>query len=115
MKRRDVIAAFAVAVLAGPAAAQFRGPEATGATATVAQANSARPGTYLTLTGNVVSHLREDYFLFSDATGEIRVEIDNRVFRNQPVSPEDTVRIHGEIDRNSRGLYMWVKTLDIVR
>jgi uncharacterized protein (TIGR00156 family) len=114
MKRRDVMMAIPMAVLVGPAAAQFMGPEVSGVTATAAAANAARPGTYLTMTGNIVSHLREDYFLFRDATGELRVEIDNRVFRNQPVTPETTVRIHGEIDRDTRGRYMWVKTLDVV-
>lgn len=114
MNRRYVVMGIAAAVLCGPASAQFMGPEVAGATATVAQANAASAGSYLTMTGNIVSHLREDYFLFRDATGEIRVEIDNRVFRNQPVTPENTVRLHGEIDRDSRGRYMWVKTLDIV-
>ena len=115
MQRRDVIAALAAVACAGPVSAQFMGPEVSGASATVAEATRSRPGTYLTMTGNIVSHLREDYFLFRDQTGEMRVEIDNRVFRNQPVTPQDRVRIHGEIDRNSRGIYMWVKTLDIVR
>ena len=115
MQRRQFLIAVTVALMSGPAAAQFMGPEVSGATATVAQANAARPGSYLTMMGNIVSHLREDYFLFRDATGEIRVEIDSRLFRNRPVTPQNTVRIHGEIDRDSRGRYMWVKTLDVVR
>ena len=114
MERRRVVSMLIAAVAAGPAAAQFMGPEVTGTTATVADATNARLGSYLTITGNILSHLRGDFFQFRDETGEMRVEIERLVFRNQPVTPETMVRLHGEIDRDTRGRYMWVKTLDVV-
>ncbi len=52
--------AFALAGLLlalGPASAQFTGPSVGGQGMSVAQALDARAGTYVTLTGSIVSHL----------------------------------------------------------
>ena len=115
MKRLLQLAIIGLA-LVPPAYAQFAGPSETGAESTVAQAQAARSGTYVTVTGNVVSHLREEYYLFRDSSGEIRVEIDDSVWRNRKVDPETRVRLNAEVDRNSAGtVYLWVKSLDIVQ
>lgn len=113
---RTLSAALAVATLAAaPALAQFTGPTAAGAPSTVAAAQSARTDTYVTVTGAITSHLRGDYFMFSDDTGEMRIEIAPGVWNGRRVGPDDTVRILGEVDRNAAGtVYLWVKTLDVV-
>lgn len=49
------------ALAAAPAAAQFTGPSARGVETTVEAARSARVDSYVTVTGRIVSHLREDY------------------------------------------------------
>ncbi|WP_375691331.1 YgiW/YdeI family stress tolerance OB fold protein [Pseudooceanicola sp. LIPI14-2-Ac024] len=101
--------------LAGGAAAQFSGPSAGGQPATVAAAQSARLGSYVTLEGSIVSHLRGDYYLFSDGSGEIQVEIPQRTFGGQAVTPETRVRIVGEVDRRIGGQrYIWVKSLQVI-
>ena len=106
---------FAVALAASPAVAQFTGPAAQGAETTVEAALGARPGSYVAVTGRVVAHLREDYYLFRDATGEIRVEIEDRVWAGRPVGPETDVRLRAEVDRNVAGtVYLWVQSLDIL-
>ncbi len=46
------------------------------------EAKTARFGAYITLTGKIVAHIREEYYLFRDETGEIRVEIENEFWRN---------------------------------
>jgi uncharacterized protein (TIGR00156 family) len=97
-----------------PAAAQFIGPGATGAQVTAAEASASRPGTYVTLVGNIVAHLREDYYTFRDASGEIRVEIAAGVFGNRQVAPDTRVRLLGEVDNGRSGRYVWVKALDLV-
>jgi len=107
----SLVAAFC---LLTPANAQFRGPTAQGTASTVAATENARLGTYVTLTGNILSHLRSDYFTFSDGTGEMRVEIEPNVWRNREVTPTTKVRILGEVDNSFTGRYLWVKTLDIV-
>ena len=108
------IACVVALVAATPAAAQFTGPSVAGAEVTVAQAVAARAGTYVTLVGNIVAHQREDYFTFRDASGEIRVEIDDEVFQNRPVAPETNVRLMGEVDTGRSGPYVWIKSLEIL-
>lgn len=106
-------AAFCVLLLSG-AQAQFTGPTVSGRAATVDQIARARTGSYVVVTGNVVSHLRGDYFTFRDRTGEIRVEIEPSVWQGRPVSPTTTVRLLAEVDSGRAGRYLWVKSLDIV-
>ena len=101
-------------LLASNASAQFTGPEATGRTSTVAQVREARLGSYVTVTGNIVAHQREDYFTFRDASGDIRIEIENSVWQNRPVGPETKVRLLAEVDQGVAGRYLWVKSLQIV-
>ena len=97
-------------------AARFTGPTATGQTNTVAQARRARVDTYVTVTGNIVAHLREDYFTFRDDTGEIRVEIEPEVWRNRDIGANTTVRLLAEVDRNAAGtVYLWVQSFEIVK
>jgi uncharacterized protein (TIGR00156 family) len=101
-------------VVATPVAAQFTGPSVAGAEMTVAQAVTARAGTYVTLVGNIVANQREDYFTFRDASGEVRVEIEAEVFQNRPVAPETNVRLLGEVGTDRIGPYVWVKSLEVL-
>jgi len=103
-----------LSLLGSTATAQFTGPGATGRESTVAQVADMRLGSYVTVTGNVVAHQRQNYFTFRDGTGEIRVEIENSVWQNRQVGPETTVRLLGEVDRGVAGRYLWVKSLQIV-
>jgi uncharacterized protein (TIGR00156 family) len=98
------------------AMAQFTGPSAAtnSRPSVVAAVSRARPGSYFTLTGNIVSHQRLDYFLFRDATGEIRVEISSPVFAGRAVTPETRVRLVGEVDVGLAGRYVWVQSLEIL-
>ena len=112
---RTAIAA-ALLLSATAASAQFSGPTANpnARATTVSQVPNARAGSYVTLTGNIVAHQREDYFTFRDSTGEIRVEIDDEDFRGQKVTPETNVRISGEIERGFAGRYIDVDTLEVL-
>ena len=115
MKNRFAVAALLLAALSVPVHAQFQGPSASVTEATVAQVRSGlRVGSDVTLTGHVVEHQREDYFTFRDDSGSIRVEISPRVFGGRTVTPEDRVRITGEIDRSPRGRYIDVESLEIL-
>jgi uncharacterized protein (TIGR00156 family) len=99
---------------ATPALAQFTGPSATGDALTIEAAGDLPVGTYVTLTGRIVEHLREEYYSFADDTGSMRVEIPADRWRGNAVSPETTVRLVGELDRSLAGRYLWVRSLDIV-
>lgn len=106
--------ALALALVAFSATAQFTGPGASGREQTVEQIADIRLGSYVTVTGNIVAHQREDYYTFRDATGEIRVEISNSVWRDRDISPETRVRLLGEVDTGTAGRYLWVKSLEVI-
>ena len=111
---RPAIYAATLALVASTALAQFTGPSARGQEMTVAAAAAARPGTYVTMTGAVTAHLREDYYLFRDGSGEIRVEIADGVWGGRSVGPDDRVRLVGEVDRGAGGaVYVWIKALEL--
>lgn len=101
--------------IAFAAAAQLSGPSVTGNNHTVQQLANVRLGSYVTLTGNIVSHQRQNYFTFRDSTGEIRVEIEGSVWRGQQINPETKVQLFGEVDNASSGRYIWVKSLQVVQ
>jgi uncharacterized protein (TIGR00156 family) len=110
---RALFPIVAALILAAPAVAQFSGP-GQGSVTTVAEALEARDDTPFDITGNIVEQIRDDYFIFEDATGTMVAEIERRQFRNQPVTPETTVRITGEVDRSLRGRELDVDRLEIV-
>jgi uncharacterized protein (TIGR00156 family) len=107
--------ALAALVLSAPAVAQFSGPGGQGTVTTVAEAHTARDDTPFDVTGNIIEQIREDYYTFQDATGTIVAEIERRQFRNQPVTPETTVRLIGEVDRTLRGRELDVDRLEVVQ
>jgi uncharacterized protein (TIGR00156 family) len=114
--KRSLLFATTCLVFSATSFAQFTGPSATGRASTVEQARNAPIDTYVTVTGAIVAHLREDYYTFRDATGEIRVEIEPPVWRNRKIGPDTKVRLLAEVDRNAAGTrYLWVESLDIVQ
>ncbi len=52
------------------------------------------------LQGYIVEHIREDYYLFKDDTGTIRVEIYGSSMPSIPFTPNDRVVLTGEVDLN---------------
>lgn len=109
---RMIVAVACACLLPAPAAAWFTGPSVQGQPTTVADAQTSRTGRYVTLEGNVVAHLREDYYTFRDATREIRVEIPGATFAGRQIGPTTPVRIMGEVDTGRSGRYVWVKSLE---
>ena len=118
--RRAVLGVIAAIATFGTfsdiAVGQFVGPTPRGSAMSVKAARAAPIDTYVVVTGSIVAHLRENYHTFRDATGDIRVEISDRVWSGRPVTPKNTVRLVAEVDRNSSGLvYLWVQSLEIVK
>ncbi len=74
-----------------------------------------RGRTNVSVTGSIVGHLREDCLCFRDATGEMRVEIADNIRQERQVTPADTVRLLGGVDRTAAGVpHRWVKSLALV-
>jgi uncharacterized protein (TIGR00156 family) len=101
-------------LLATTASAQFTGPGVASPDSTVAKMQTARLGSYVSLSGHIVAHQREDYFTFRDSTGETRVEIDAPFWKGRPVGPETKVRLVGEVGQAAAGRYLYVKSLEIL-
>lgn len=113
--KKNVAISLLFSLLASTAAAQFTGPSTTGKATSVAQVSAVRPGSYVSVTGNIVAHQREKYYTFRDETGEIRVEIESSVWQNRQIGPEIKVRLLGEVEQGSSGRYLSVKSLDVVK
>jgi uncharacterized protein (TIGR00156 family) len=87
----------------GNNAGGFQGPGAANDVTTVAQARAARDDTPCVLTGHIVRREAGDHehYLFRDATGDIIVDIDDDLFMGRTVTPQSTIRIYGEVDKEA--------------
>lgn len=124
---RYIMAIMLAAFLAAPAYAAFQGgpnqqggfsgPGAQQAPMTVQQVKGLPDNTPVTLVGNIVAQLQghHDNYTFRDATGEITVDIDHKYFRGQNVTPQNTVRISGKVDKDfGEPVEIDVKRLDVL-
>lgn len=66
---------------------------------TVKQANDMRDDANVVLQGKIVSQFGGKRYTFADDTGSMMVEIDEDAWDGQTITPEDTVRIYGDVDR----------------
>ena len=85
-------------------AAGFEGP---GVAATVTRAIDvlgAQDDAPCVLEGHLVEKLprRKHRYLFEDHSGQVVVEIDNKVFEQLTVTPKDKVRLQGHVDWNRK-------------
>lgn len=81
----------------------------------VKQALSARDDSYVTIEGSIVSQVDDDEYIFADTTGQIRVEIDNHIWRGQNVTAQDKLRLYGEIDNEWNKTELKVRELTIIK
>lgn len=96
----------------------FQGPTGGAMADTVAKAMTLSDDSPVVLTGNIVMQVAgsNDDYIFKDATGEIKVDIDRKVFRDRRVTPENTVRISGKIDKDfGKDIEVDVKSLEIIK
>ncbi|WP_312585380.1 YgiW/YdeI family stress tolerance OB fold protein [Atlantibacter sp.] len=76
----------------------FVGPDT--ATTTVEQAKSLRDDAWVVLEGNIVRKVGKELYEFRDSTGTINVDIDDDHWGGVSVTPNDKVRIEGEVDKD---------------
>ena len=72
--------------------------------ATVSQAIGFRDGTYVRISGTIESSTFREWYIFSDHTGSISVEIENEVWARSGINPATLVlpaqfEIVGEVDK----------------
>lgn len=94
---------------------QVFGANVPAATISVKQALSARDDSYVTVEGNIISQVDDDEYILADASGQIRVEIDNHIWQGQNVNKNDKVRIYGEIDSEWNKTELKARELTILK
>ncbi len=106
--RRILVASVLSLLLCAPAVAApdngqsgYSGPAIGGAgVTTVAQAKRARDDTRCVLEGRVIGALpKHEHYMFEDRTGKIEVSIDDKLFIGRSLTPNQTVRLYGEVEQ----------------
>lgn len=79
----------------------FQGPTMGKAeVGTVAEAKKASDDTHCVLEGNIIANRpQHERYVFQDKTGQIDVKVDDELFAGRTITPKDTVRLFGEVDR----------------
>jgi uncharacterized protein (TIGR00156 family) len=92
-----------ITAVAGTGLGAQEGYSGPGAEAvTVAAAKELRDDTPVILRGKIERFLGDERYLFSDETGSVVVEIDDRLWRGISADQNDTVEITGTVDRDFR-------------
>ena len=117
---RAVLIACLLCLLASPALAAFVGPSvATPPVTTTAAALGADEGATCVLTGAIVERLQKDRYTFKDDSGSMQVNIPPHVFGTTDVTPQNTVRITGEIrgkrNPNRPDAHLGVRYIELVK
>ena len=93
----------ALLLTCGVSFAGFNGPsESAGPVTQVSQALAADEATTCVLEGNIVKHLTKNRYEFTDGTASMTVDIPPHVFGQIDVTPQDRVRLTGEIGGKKR-------------
>lgn len=71
-------------------------PDVVSAQAALAAADN----TPVALTGKIVRQLDDDEFIFRDASGEIKIEVEDEAWKGQNITPNDKITIQGKVDTN---------------
>ncbi|AFJ45887.1 YgiW/YdeI family stress tolerance OB fold protein [Shimwellia blattae] len=91
----------------------FNGPSA--GLMTVEKAKTMSDDTWVTLKGNIEQRIGGDDYIFRDATGTINVDIDQKRWNGQTITPKDTVELQGEIDKDWNSVELDVKKVTKVQ
>lgn len=130
MKKLAAIAAIAMMASAPVFAAEggFSGPSATQpqtqnqtqqggfvdnsvSPTTAAKAKDLKDDSWVKLRGNITERLSDDRYVFRDASGTVKVEIDQKRWNGQNVTPQDQVEIQGKVDKDWNEFEIEVKQI----
>ena len=130
MKKLAAIAAIAMMASAPVFAAEggFNGPSATQtqtqtqtqqggfvdnsvSPTTAAKAKDLKDDSWVKLRGNITERLSDDRYVFRDASGTVNVEIEQKRWNGQNVTPQDQVEIQGKVDKDWNEFEIEVKQI----
>ncbi|BBP80691.1 MULTISPECIES: NirD/YgiW/YdeI family stress tolerance protein [Pseudomonas] len=84
-------------------ASSYTGPGSTPQVTTVAAAMEAADDAAVVLQGQIVKRIKGDIYEFKDATGTIKVEIDDEDWPPHAIDDKAQVKLTGEVDRDLMG------------
>ena len=104
-------------LMTGSAYAGFHGPsDSREVINTVQAAVQSGDMTTCVLEGNIVKHTEKNRYLFQDKSGSMTIDIPPHVFGQLDVTPQDTVRITGEIgkkkNKDAQDLHLRVRYIE---
>ena len=67
------------------------------------------------LEGHLSKNLGGNVYLFSDATGKVKVEIETEQFNGEIFLPENRIRVIGEVDKNKSALTIDIDVIERVK
>ncbi len=80
----------------------------------MADARTYRDDAWVVLEGNIIRQVGHELYEFRDSSGSVYVDIDDKRWMGQTVSPESKVRIEGEVEKDWNSLEIDVKNLQLV-
>lgn len=98
--KKKILAALAFAALAGAAGAQYVGPSGLRPITVAEVLKSGKDDQQVLLQGVLLKKVGHEKYEFSDGTGTIRVEIDDKIFPREPIDEKTRIEIVGEIERD---------------
>lgn len=75
---------------------------------TTAQVKEMRDDAPVVLQGYIVQRVGDEKYMFQDSADSITVEIDDDDWRGINVTPQDTVKLYGQVDRG-----LWGTAVDV--
>lgn len=69
--------------------------------------------TYVTMQGFVTKRLGDEEYYFSDGTGNIILEVKDKVWHGQVVSPKDKIAVFGVVEEDDGQTIVEVKSLKL--
>ncbi|ENI2365123.1 YgiW/YdeI family stress tolerance OB fold protein, partial [Escherichia coli] len=98
-----------------PGAGGFNGPGMISSAISVAQAKTRRDDAKVVLEGNIVRQVGNELYEFRGNSGSIYVDIGDKYWVGQSVSPNDKVRIEGEIDKDWNSVEVDVNKITVIK
>ena len=96
------------------ACADFEGPGASSYLVTVMSVYDLDDDDTVILEGYLLRKLQKEVYVFKDQTGEIDVEIDDKLLRDIKVTPDTLIRVRGEIDKDWFSILVEADAVEIV-
>lgn len=69
--------------------------------------------TYVTMHGFITKRLGDEEYSFSDGTGSVVLEIKDKIWRGQTVSPKDKVAVFGVVEESGEQTMVDVKSIKL--